>query len=202
MKDQYCTVCLTPQDTIVLDINFKQFDFGENDQLNDAFADILIKEGFTNVFRWYELEYELLSNNIKQVKTEEEIKSVYEKLGIKYIVTAGLSRFIDRENYSFQSVEDKYSPHPKGHSPVGDEATLTLSMLETKTNSVCSQITVISKSDTYSKDDKDGNEGLINLASAWNSLFAGTKRGAKYITADCQCPKGKYIRSRRVLGKD
>lgn len=191
-KEQYCTICLQQTDTIVVDIDLPQFDLLKNDELNDAVMRQFKNEGFDHVFRWHELEYELLKSGLKQVNTAEDLKNAHEHVGIKYVISSNLERYRDRAPSSkYVNDVDLYSNSPQVPGSITDESSVKLYLLEAKTNKVASQLTVFTQSKSYGYGNKAGSFSK-SVANAWKTLCDGTSRGAKFMVADCQCPKGHY----------
>lgn len=197
-KDQYCIVCLQKQDTIIVDIFIPNLNQKQNDYLNSVVMREFKKEGFLHVYHWYDLDYDLLVNGIKEVRTVEDLRKTHEKLGIKYVVDSDLERYVEREADSDYVLDsDLYSSDPHMPIPITDESTIKLYFVEAATNTPVSQLTVMTKSVEYNWSDDEGGTSHETYASAWETLYDGTSRGARFIVADCQCPKGRYAKRRR-----
>ncbi|QDH78876.1 hypothetical protein FKX85_07440 [Echinicola soli] len=199
IKNQYCTVCMNKQDTIVVDISLPSFSIEENARLNNIIIGLFKDQGFQHVFRWYELEYDLLVNGIKSVKTAEDLAFAHKKLGVKYVVKSNLERYLERQaNSDNVSKPTLSSPHPRGPIPVSNESTVSLNLIEANHNQLASKLTIQTQGRVRTKDDDDYGTSFSSTASAWTTLEDGTRRGARFMIADCQCPKGKYARRKKT----
>ncbi|AWW31107.1 hypothetical protein DN752_13765 [Echinicola strongylocentroti] len=199
IKNQYCTVCMDKQDTVVVDIHLPALTMSENTALNNIVIGLLKDQGFQHVFRWYELEYDLLVNGIKSVETAEDLALAHQKLGVKYVVKSNLERYLERQGNSDNvSKPTQTNPHPRGPVPVSNESTVSLNLIEAHHNQLASKLTILTQGRVRTRDDDDYGTSFSSNASAWTTLEDGTRRGARFMIDDCQCPKGKYARRKKT----
>ncbi|MFD2034869.1 hypothetical protein ACFSKL_08715 [Belliella marina] len=205
---QYCKVCLSLDDGIIIDDVDSHFLSGmENNEIWDIIKSVFEKEGFTNVYDKYELDYEFFNNNIKGIDSPEDREQLGLKLGIKYILKPIVLQTRESDGFVYDVIDPHASKypfprelHPNPRKPGENISILRYELIETSSGEVV-YIVDFKNSDTELSFSKDDDEDHYNFSTAVKTLSAGSRKGTKFTIADCSCPKKKYFKRRKIWEK-
>lgn len=175
----------------------------QNNEIWDIMKLVFQKEGFTNVYDRYELDYQFFNNNIKGIDSQEDREQLARKLGIKYILKPAVLDVRESDGFVYDALNTnaEYSfpreVYPIPNKPAGNQANLKYELIETSSGEVVYRVDF---TNSYSANiDEDG----INhdYGTVMRTLRSGTKKGTRFTIADCSCPKKKYIKRRKFWEK-
>ena len=202
---QYCKVCLDQEDGIIIDdVASPMLSVMQNNEIWDIMKLVFEKEGFTNVYDRYELDYEFFTNNIKGINSQGDREQLARKLGIKYILKPAVLDVRESEGFMYDAIdpnESKYpfprEMHPIPNKPAENKSILQYELIETSSGEVVYRVDFVNSDSGFIDDDGDD----YNISTGMKTLRAGTRKGTKFTIADCSCPKKKYTKKRKFWEK-
>lgn len=186
-----CQICLAKTDGILLlplawDRSFSTLTIAEQNQLERNILATLRDEGFDKVELYDQLDYELLSEGIKDLNDPVQRAKVNSALGYPYFLAISLDQTRDSEGWNYRTAEELYTMTP----PVVDmdiSASMRVALIETETGEIVSDNAVQSEITNWGFPDEDGGKNYWNFGTVQLAIQTATRKGIKFIADDCAC---------------
>ncbi len=111
---QFARVCIEPTDGIIIeDVNSPLLSEKNNLEIRNLIINTIKDEGFSRVYNKHELEYDLLTHNIKGISSEDDRYEIHRKLDIKYILVPTVLNMRESESSDVVYKDQVYAPYPQ-----------------------------------------------------------------------------------------
>lgn len=192
---QRCSVCLQDADQVLLDFRIPGLTYNEEQRLYQIIRKQFAKRDDISFGLLEDWDYEITAN---QIKLHETVK-LKEILGIDYILQVGLKGFNNSEGIDLLTPDENQGLYPVPRVPVTSSSTVEIKLIDTQKGSEVFILDLLTKTMELGQDGKDGSAYYFDTGTAWGSMKSGTRRGSKYLLADCQFPKGRYVKWSKIL---
>lgn len=194
----YCKACLDKENGILVIINEPQFTFSQEEDLRELMREIFRKEGFERFSFLDELEYELLSNGIKDLNDPAQLAKVHFNLNYQYLLKPTLRKVIDKGGIDTQDSEEANALYPVYRPPLTVGAVVRFELIETESGVRLGGIDVSTETSEKSYSESDGDVVSFNFSDVYGNARTSFVRGSKYMISDCTCPKGKFVKWSKI----
>ncbi|MBW3467822.1 hypothetical protein [Arthrospiribacter ruber] len=192
---QYCSVCLQNADLVLMDFQIPGLTFREEQRLYQIIEKQFSKRKDIKFGLLEDWDYEIIANQINPGETAK----LKEILGIDYILQVGLKGYKNSEGFDWFTPDENQALYPTPRVPGTSNSTIEMKLISTETGRVVFTLDLITQTIEYGKDTQEGSAFYFDSGTVWGSMKTGTRRGSKYLLADCRCPKGIYVRWSKIL---
>lgn len=166
--------------------SFRQLSIGEQNSLETLIIDIFKEEGFTNVAIYDQLEYELLTNGIKDVNDPLQRANIKLELGIPYLLGLSLGELAWTGDWEKTDPSDLNSPS-YWESDKRINSSLRIALMETATGDIISDYAITTSISGLPIPIGEGEVTNVNFASLYKAVEISTRKGIKNMMRDCEC---------------
>jgi hypothetical protein len=194
-KKQYCKVCWQQEDLVLLDIQIPNLLVREEEKFYSIIKKQFAKYPDIRLELLEDWDYEMIAKNIKVHETEK----LHQVLDIKYLLKLELKSYRASDGFDMLEPDKANSIYPTPRVPLNSTSVVAMTLVETETGQDVFVLDLLTRSQELSKSGSDGSEYFLDGGSVYGTMKTGSKRGSKYLLADCSCPKGKYIKWSKIL---
>lgn len=194
-KMQYCKVCWQQEELVLLDIQIPDLLVRQEEKLFMIIKKQFDKHPDIRLELLEDWDYEMMASNIKM----HEIEKMHQVLGVNYILKLELKDYRTSDGFDMLRPDEANALYPTPRVPQVSTSLVVMTLLETKTGQDVFILNLLTRSQELSKSGSDGSEYFLDGGSVFGTMKTGTKRGTKYLLADCSCPKGRYIKWSKIL---
>lgn len=187
-----CHICLDRSEGILLlplnwDLSFRKLSIAQQNSVERNVLAILLSEGFTKVALYDQLDYELLSAGIRDLRNPSERSRVNTDLGYPYFLRLSLSGIKGSDGDDYQSPEEANAVFPPSRTSLDLFSSIQMRLILTLTGQVVSDNTITTEIHEMGFTDDEGGVDYWNFGNIEKALRVSTRKGTLNLIKDCSC---------------
>lgn len=182
-------------ESVVLDISIPNLAVWQQEQLQGIVEGQFEKVGKYKLLILEELHYDMTAKNIKA----HELEKLHTHLGVTYYLKLELKDYQSSDGFDMLEPDKVNSLYPSPRLPQNSSSIVTMRLMEAKSATEVFRLDLVTNTQELSHTGNDGSVYFFDAGSVYGTIKAGTKRGVKYMLADCICPKASYVKRSKIM---